>query len=132
MAGPGHTPESPQPTPKIAAPSTVRADISEGCLPKISPAHGFFWMLYTGRDAAENRKLGLARSTDGVHFQKLPAVFGGTAAWDSKVVCDPEVAVVEGEVRVWFGGGDVARPDENLNGQIGYGILRPSGATVKK
>jgi hypothetical protein len=25
---------------------------------------------------------------------------------------------------VWFGGGNIARPDENLNGQIGYGILR--------
>ena len=27
-------------------------------------------------------------------------------------------------VRVWFGGGDIARPDENLNGQIGYGELK--------
>jgi hypothetical protein len=27
-------------------------------------------------------------------------------------------------VGVWFGGGDVASPDENLHGQIGYGVLR--------
>ena len=27
-------------------------------------------------------------------------------------------------VRVWFGGGDVASPDENLHGQIGLAVLR--------
>jgi hypothetical protein len=26
-------------------------------------------------------------------------------------------------VRVWFGGGDVARPDQNVDGQIGLGAL---------
>jgi len=26
-------------------------------------------------------------------------------------------------VGVWFGGGDIPRPDENLDGQIGYGVL---------
>jgi hypothetical protein len=26
-------------------------------------------------------------------------------------------------VRVWFGGGDVARPDQNIHGQIGAGVL---------
>jgi len=29
------------------------------------------------------------------------------------------------EVRVWFGSGDVARPDENIHGQIGYATLHP-------
>ena len=86
---------------------------------------GFYWMLYTGRDAREYRRLGLARSTDGVRWTKLPEVFSGTAAWDSKVICDPSVLVENGEIRVWFGGGDEARPDENLHGQIGYGVLRP-------
>jgi hypothetical protein len=85
----------------------------------------FYWMVYTGRDAYENRRLGLARSTDGVHWQKLPAVFAGAHAWDSKVICDPSVLVENGEIHVWFGGGDVARPDENIHGQIGYGVLRP-------
>jgi len=84
-----------------------------------------YWMLYTGRDAAENRRLGLARSADGVRWEKLPAVFAGGRPWDSKVVCDPSVLVEDGRIRVWFGGGDVARPDENLHGQIGYGVLRP-------
>jgi len=32
----------------------------------------------------------------------------------------------DGSIRVWFGGGDVPRPDQNLNGQIGLGILRGS------
>ncbi len=100
--------------------------------PAVWMAHGFYWMLYTGRDTAGNRRLGLARSTDGVHFQKLPVVFGGTEAWNSKVLCDPTVLVEGDTVRVWFGGGDAARPDENLNGQIGYGMLRPVSATLGK
>jgi len=92
--------------------------------PAVWQSHGFYWMLYTGRDRAENRRLGLARSTDGVHWQRLPTVFSGSQAWDSKVICDPTVEVHGDEIRVWFGGGDIARPDENLNGQIGFGILR--------
>jgi hypothetical protein len=27
-------------------------------------------------------------------------------------------------VSVWFGGGDVARPDQNVHGQIGFAELR--------
>jgi predicted GH43/DUF377 family glycosyl hydrolase len=98
--------------------------------PAVWIAKGFYWMLYTGRDIHENRRLGLARSTDGVHWRKLPAVFAGTEAWNSKVICDPSVIATDSEVRVWFGGGDVARPDENLNGQIGFAILRPASATL--
>ena len=100
--------------------------------PAVWQSHGFYWMLFTGRDFSEIRRLGLARSTDGVHWTKLPAVFSGDAAWDSKVICDPTVLVEGGEIRVWFGGGDVASPDENLHGQIGYGVLRPVSATLAK
>lgn len=92
--------------------------------PAVWQAGGFYWMLYTGRAADESRRLGLARSTDGVHWTKLPAVFGGSQPWDSKVLCDPTVDTLSGETRIYFGGGDVARPDENLNGQIGMGVLR--------
>jgi hypothetical protein len=92
--------------------------------PAVWMSHGFYWMLYTGRDVHENRRLGLARSTDGVHWQKLPAVFAGNQPWNSKVTCDPSVEVNGDEIRVWFGGGDLASPDENLNGQIGYALLR--------
>ncbi len=94
--------------------------------PAVWSSNGFYWMLYTGRDIAESRRMGLARSTDGVHWQKLPEIIAGDQPWDAKVVCDPSVEPDRDAVRVWFGGGDLARPDENLNGQIGYGILRPA------
>lgn len=91
--------------------------------PAVWASNGFYWMLYTGRDRNENRKLGLARSRDGVHWEKLPQVFAGSEPWDSKVICDPAVLVDGDQVRVWFGGGDVARPDQEIHGQIGYGVL---------
>jgi predicted GH43/DUF377 family glycosyl hydrolase len=100
--------------------------------PAVWQSHGYYWMLFTGRDFSEIRRLGLARSTDGVHWTKLPTVFSGTQPWDSKVICDPTVLVENGEIRVWFGGGDVASPDENLHGQIGYAVLRPVSATLAK
>ncbi|PYT26748.1 MAG: hypothetical protein DMG57_20510 [Acidobacteria bacterium] len=92
--------------------------------PAVWAAQGSYWMLYTGRDRAENRRLGLGQSRDGVNWKRMPLVISGNAAWDSKVVCDPSVEVQRDAVRVWFGGGDVARPDENLHGQIGVGTLR--------
>ena len=94
--------------------------------PAVWQSHGFYWMLYTGRDIRENRRLGLARSTDGVRWQKLPTVFAGAGPWDSKAICDPAVEVAGDHIAVWFGGGDVASPDENLHGQIGAGVLRPA------
>lgn len=100
--------------------------------PAVWASHGWYWMLYTGRNFAEQRRMGLARSTDGVHWQKLNTVFAGTEAWDSQVICDASVLVDGDVVRVWFAGGDVARPDEGLHGQIGYGILRPVHATLAK
>jgi predicted GH43/DUF377 family glycosyl hydrolase/predicted small lipoprotein YifL len=92
--------------------------------PAVWMSRGFYWMLYTARDFAENRHLALARSTDGVHWEKLKAAFAGSADWDSKVLCDPTVVVDGDTVHVWFGGGNVASPDENLNGQIGFGQLK--------
>jgi hypothetical protein len=59
-------------------------------------------------------------------------VFAGTQSWDSKAICDPAVLVDGDTIRVWFGGGDVASPDENLHGQIGYGTLRVVNATLQK
>jgi len=87
---------------------------------------GQWWMLYTGRDRGEHRRLGLERSIDGVHWERVPDfVVSGSNAWDSQVVCDPSVEQMpDGSMRVWFGGGDVARPDQGLRGQIGVGVLR--------
>jgi hypothetical protein len=98
--------------------------------PAVFQFHGFYWMLYTARHRDETRDLRLARSLDGVRWRKMPAVFAGTAVWDSKVICDPTVLVEGDTIRVWFGGGDVARPDENIHGRIGYGILHPVHATL--
>jgi len=71
----------------------------------------------------ENRRLGVARSMDGVTWEKLPGSFAGSARWNNKVICDPSILVEGDSIRVWFGGGDVASPDENLHGQIGVANL---------
>jgi predicted GH43/DUF377 family glycosyl hydrolase len=91
--------------------------------PAVWQSDGFYWMLYTVREVGEKRHLAMARSTDGVHFTKLGVKFSGGYAWDSQVICDPTVVVDGGSVKVWFGGGDVASPDENLHGQIGFATL---------
>jgi predicted GH43/DUF377 family glycosyl hydrolase len=92
--------------------------------PAVWQSQGWYWMLFTGRDAHENRTLGLARSADGVKWVRSDQVFRGEQAWDSKVICDPTVLVRDGKVLVWFGGGDVASPDQNLHGQIGMGEMK--------
>ena len=93
--------------------------------PAVWQSHGSYWMLYTGRDRKEYRRIGLASSRDGVHWTRVlkQPLIAGSNAWNSKVVCDPEIEVNGDNIRVWFGGGDAARPDENLNGQIGTGVL---------
>ncbi|MBL8210080.1 MAG: hypothetical protein JNK87_05180 [Bryobacterales bacterium] len=86
---------------------------------------GSYWMLYTGRDRNEVRRMGLAQSRDGVRWTKLPStVITGDQPWNRQVVCDATVEVRRDGVHVWFGGGDRPKPDERLNGQIGYAILR--------
>ena len=95
--------------------------------PAVWKQHGRWWMLYTGRDRAEYRRIGLAWSSDGVKWRRFDesAVFAGARPWNRKVVCDPSVEVApDGSVRVWYGGGDVAHPAENIHGQIGLAILR--------
>jgi predicted GH43/DUF377 family glycosyl hydrolase len=94
--------------------------------PAVWAARGYYWMLYTGRDRSEVRRLGLARSRNGVDWEKLPSVFAGEQAWDSKVLCDATVVANGDRARVWFGGGDVARPDQNIHGQIGFATLTAS------
>ena len=96
--------------------------------PALWSMHGWYWMLYTGRARDEQRRMGIARSRDGLHWDRLPDILTGGQAWNAKVACDPTVLVEGGRVRVWFGGGDVARPDENIHGQIGYGelFIRPT------
>jgi predicted GH43/DUF377 family glycosyl hydrolase len=92
--------------------------------PAVWQSDGFYWMLFTIRNFDETRELGLARSTDGVHWTRLAVKYTGDQPWNSKVLCDPSVAVENGVIKVWFGGGDVASPDENLHGQIGFATLQ--------
>ena len=102
--------------------------------PAVWSWQGRYWMLYTGRDRGEMRRIGLASSPDGVTWRRLPpgSVFSGGQAWDAKVVCDPSVLVDEGQIRVWFGGGDVASPSERLHGRIGFAILPAVDANLTK
>ncbi len=92
--------------------------------PAVWASHGYYWMLYTAQDRGLMRRLGLARSRDGVAWEKLPAVFAGDRPWDSKVICDPSVLLEGNHLRVWFGGGDVPSRDQNLHGQIGVATLQ--------
>ncbi len=91
--------------------------------PAVWASRGYYWMLYTGRDRNEMRRMGLARSRDGVRWEKLSMMIAGEQPWDSKVICDPAVVANGDRVTVWFGGGDVANPDQNIHGQIGLGQL---------
>ncbi|MDZ4800615.1 MAG: hypothetical protein SGI92_20855 [Bryobacteraceae bacterium] len=94
--------------------------------PAVWQEQSSYWMLYTARDPKEFRRLGLARSQDGVRWERVTAkpVLTGDQPWNSAVVCDPTVEPTPDGVRVWFGGGNRPEPAENLNGQIGYGVLR--------
>jgi predicted GH43/DUF377 family glycosyl hydrolase len=93
--------------------------------PAVWFSHGSYWMLYTGRDRREVRRMGLAQSHDGVHWTRIPTpIIAGDQPWNRQVVCDPTVEVRPDGVHVWFGGGDHPKPDERLNGQIGYAMLR--------
>ncbi len=92
--------------------------------PAVWSSGGSYWMLYTGRARGEKRRMGLAKSADGVHWSREPLIIEGNSDWDREVVCDPTVEVLSDGIRIWFGGGDVARPDQGLHGQIGIGMLR--------
>jgi predicted GH43/DUF377 family glycosyl hydrolase len=94
--------------------------------PAVWSSGGSYWMLYTGRDKSEHRRLGLAKSADGVVWSREESFkpIEGAEDWDRAVVCDPTIELLSDSVRVWFGGGDVASPDQNLHGHIGLGILK--------
>jgi predicted GH43/DUF377 family glycosyl hydrolase len=94
--------------------------------PAVWSSGGWYWMLYTGRDRSEHRRIGLAKSSDGVHWARETDFkpISGDQPWNAAVMCDPTVEVLNDQIRVWFGGGDVPRPDQNLHGQIGLGFLK--------
>ena len=83
----------------------------------------YFYMLYTGRNILEQRNIGVAISLDGVNWKKLnyDGIFNlNENSWDNQVICDTTILENEnGNYTVWYGGGNVAEPAENLNGKIG-------------
>ena len=107
----------------IPWPGTDRPDVNGLGEPAVWQAQGWYWMIYTGRGSTEYRSLIAARSSDGVHWTTMKAV-EGNADWDRAVVCDPTVLIENDRLHLWFGGGNQARPDENIEGQIGEGTVR--------
>lgn len=91
-----------------------------------------FYMLYTGRNASEVRTQLLATSPDGVHWMKKlrgPVLdVGPSNAWDSAVVADAWPMIINGQLLVWYGGGNRKEPAQNLNGAIG--LARTGGPQV--
>lgn len=92
--------------------------------PAVFRSSGRWRMVYTGRDVRETRRLGWAESDDGLRWRKTGPVQAGEAEWNAQVVCDPTAVVEDGRVRLWYGGGDVASPDENLDGAITEATVR--------
>jgi len=94
--------------------------------PAVTYAAPFYYMVFVGMDAQQNRSLGWASSLDGVHWTKQSTAPLFTDAmkqpWFSKLMCDPTILPTgkdDGTFYVWFGGGDVVAGSENLHGQIG-------------
>lgn len=83
----------------------------------------YFYMLYTGRSNVEQRNIGVAVSLDGVTWKKMNyqgIVDLSENTWNNQVVCDTTLLENnEGGYYVWYGGGNVPSPDQNLNGKIG-------------
>lgn len=93
--------------------------------PAVWTSGGSYWMLYTGRARTEQRRIGLAKSPDGIHWTRDDNFkpIEGTEPWNREVICDPTIEITPQGIRVWFGGGDTRSPDQNLHGQIGLGLL---------
>jgi predicted GH43/DUF377 family glycosyl hydrolase len=81
-------------------------------------------------------EIGLARSADGLKWvagSRPILETGPRMSWDEISLGDPYLMVEgktiylfylgEDRARIWFGGGNLPKPDERLNGQIGYAVL---------
>jgi predicted GH43/DUF377 family glycosyl hydrolase len=86
--------------------------------------HSYF-MLYTGRNRDEGRRVGWAQSSNGVDWEQRPsaALLEGSETWNSQVVCDPSIVLDGPRLLVWFGGGSRPSPDEKLAGEIGLAAI---------
>lgn len=84
-----------------------------------------FYMIYTGRNKNEQRNIGLAVSYDGVNFKKMntQGIFENRSDWNSEVICDTTLMLVDDDIWCWYGGGNVSSPDQELNGKIGVVVI---------
>lgn len=84
-----------------------------------------YFMLYTGRNRDEGRRVGWAQSSNGVDWEKRPAaaLLEGPDPWNAQVICDPAVVADGAKLLVWFGGGSRPSPDEKLAGEIGLAAM---------
>lgn len=112
------------PVVEISQPGSGGVDENGAGEPAVFVWKGHYRMLITGSDAHYHRRLAALWSNDGVSWTREPGAISGDQAWDSVVLCDPTVVVDASGVRLWFGGGDVARSDEGLHGQIGTGTIQ--------
>jgi predicted GH43/DUF377 family glycosyl hydrolase len=108
----------------IAAPGSGGMDEYGAGEPAVFVWKGHYWMLITGNDSKEHRRLAALWSNDGIHWTRQSGAFAGDQPWNSTVICDPTVIADNSGVRLWFGGGDVASRDEGLHGQIGTGTIQ--------
>ncbi len=72
----------------------------------------YFYMLYTGRNAAEQRNIGVAVSLDGVTWKKLNyhgIVDLNKNTWNNQVICDTTLMKdKDGYIVVLYGGGNAS------------------------
>jgi predicted GH43/DUF377 family glycosyl hydrolase len=92
--------------------------------PSIAYNPPYYYLIYTGRDSTEKRNLGWAISLDGTHWKKMSTTGilseSQKQSWYSSVICDTTLLQdKDGQWRLWFGGGNIPKPDQNINGQIG-------------
>lgn len=101
------------------------------CEPSVVYYSPYLYMLYTGRSSQEQRNIGAAVSRDGVHWKKLcyqGIIDLASNTWDNQAICDTTLwPEDDGTFSVWYGGGDVADPAQNLNGQIGCFVISFAG-----
>src|SRR5205814_2469328 len=78
--------------------------------PYLLRAGGMFYMYYLGQDRAHRQRLGLARSADGVHWQKLRAnpilELGPDDAFDENGLGEPAVWQSHGKYWMLYTGRD--------------------------
>jgi len=108
----------------IGPPGTGAMDERGAGEPAVFVRKGQYWMLITGRDGQEHRRLAAWWSNDGVHWTRQAGDFSGDQDWNRVVICDPTLVATSAGIRLWFGGGDRPSNDERLHGQIGTGTVQ--------